>query len=229
MDFVLKLLAQDSDTKYLSRPKIMTINNEPAIIKVSANTAIGTNNTSVSQTAQNITTAERAETGIILKVTPQVNDNGDIFMFIEPSVSRAVPSTLSASFYDPSYRSAASTVMVRDMDTVVVAGLIETNNFKTTRKIPFLGDIPLIGEAFKSKYNKTEDTELLMFITPRVIKKRDAEIITPPNMSDRGYMIDKTLAQYTEKVPEKDDLKRDAEITKALKKYPASTGKPKKK
>ncbi|MDD5173338.1 MAG: secretin N-terminal domain-containing protein [Candidatus Omnitrophica bacterium] len=229
MDFVLKLLAQDSDTKYLSRPKIMTINNEPAIIKVSANTAIGTNNTSVSQTAQNITTAERAETGIILKVTPQVNDNGDIFMFIEPSVSRAVPSTLSASFYDPSYRSAASTVMVRDMDTVVVAGLIETNNFKTTRKIPFLGDIPLIGEAFKSKYNKTEDTELLMFITPRVIKKRDAEIITPPNMSDRGYMIDKTLAQYTEKVPEQDDLKRDAEITKALKKYPALTGKPKKK
>ena len=228
-DIVLKLLAQDSDTKYLSRPKIMTINNEPAIIKVSANTAIGTNNTSVSQTTQNITTAERAETGVILKVTPQVNDKGDIFMFIEPSVSRAVPSTLSASFYDPSYRSSASTVMIRDMETVVVAGLIETNNFKSTRKIPLLGDLPFVGEFFKSKYKKTEDTELLMFITPRIVKKRDAEVITPPNMSEREYIIDKTLERYTEEKLEKVNLKREAEIARALQKYPVLTGKPQKK
>lgn len=228
-DIILKLLAQDSDTKYLSRPKIMTINNEPAIVKVSANTAIGTNNTSVSQTAQNITTAERAETGVILKVTPQVNDKGDIFMFIEPSVSRAVPSTLSASFYDPSYRSSASTVMIRDMETVVVAGLIETNNFKSTRKIPFLGDIPLVGEMFKSNYKKIEDTELLMFITPRIIRKRDAEVITPPKMGEREYIIDKTLERYTEENMETASLKREAEIAKTLKKYPAAAGKPQKK
>jgi len=197
-DIVLKALAQDDDTKYLSRPRIMTINNESAIISVSANTAIGITSSSVTQTGQSITTAERAETGIVLKVTPQVNDKGDIFMFIEPSVARAQASAFfSTQFMDPSYRSSSSTVMVRDGDTVVVGGLIQSNNFKTTRKIPILGDIPILGEPFKSRYREAVDTELLIFITPHVVKKRDLEYIVPEKMTDREYMIKDVMDRYS--------------------------------
>lgn len=199
-EIVLKALAQDEDTKYLSRPRIMTINNEPAVIKVSANTAIGTTSSSITQTGQTISTAERSETGIVLRVTPQVNNMGDIFMYIEPSVSRAKASVFfTTQFMDPSYRSAASTVMVRDGETVVVGGLVETNNFKTTRKIPILGDIPIIGEPFKSNYRQVQDTELLIFITPHVVQKRDFEYITPQQLSVQELMMQATLSKYIEK------------------------------
>lgn len=225
IDVILKLFSLDSDTKYLSRPKIMTINNEPAVIKVSANTAIGTTSTTVTTAGANIATAERTETGVILKVTPQVNDKGDIFMFIEPSISRAVQSTLSAAYLDPSYRSSVSTVMVRDGETVVVAGLIQTNNFKTTRKVPFLGDIPFLGEPFKSRYNKTEDTELIIFITPRIVKRQDAEYVTPKNMMDRERMLEKTLDDYNSKSSKTDKaaIKREELMTKTLRKYSSTS------
>lgn len=193
---VLKLLATDTDTKYLSRPRIMTLNNETAIIRVSANTAIGINETIATTPGTNTQTAERAETGVILKVTPQVNNSGDIFMRLEPSVSRAVQSQLSTKFYDPSYRSSACTLMVRDLETVVVSGLIQKNLTRTVRKVPILGDIPVIGEAFKSNYDKVEDTEVIIFITPHIIKKRDAEYVTPTQMTEREYIMQKTLSGY---------------------------------
>lgn len=204
VNVVLKMLSIDRDTKYLSRPKILTVNNEPAIIKVSAQTAIGINSTSVSLGPTSIT-AERAETGVILKVTPQVNDKGDIFMYVEPSISRAVASTLSTTFQDPSYRTSANTVMVHNEETVVVSGLIQTNNFKTLRKVPILGDIPIIGEPFKSRYKQVDDTELLIFITPHIVKRRDMEIKIPPDMTERSYLLDRTLDRYTEERISKND------------------------
>lgn len=217
IDIVLKLFAQDEDTKYLSRPKIMTINNEPAIIKVSANTAIGVTSSSVTQTGQTISTAERAETGIILKVTPQVNNNGNIFMYIEPSVSRATASVFfTTQFMDPQYRTSASTVMVKDGDTVVIGGLIKSDNFKTTRKIPILGDIPIIGEPFKSHYKKAEDTELLIFVTPHVVKKRDGQYITPPELTEREHMLEKALSEHSQKKAKGSKKKEDADREKAM-------------
>lgn len=222
-EFVLKMLAQDTDTKYLARPRIMTLNNETALIKVSANTAIGINTTSVTQTSQVSETAERAETGVVLRVTPQVNDKQDIFMHLEPSVSRAVASTLSPNFYNPSYRSSVCTLMVRDMETVVVAGLIQTDVIKTVRKVPFLGDLPWIGEAFTSRYNKVEDTEIVIFITPHIVKKRDAEYITAKNMTDRDYVMQNSLTKHTPGSNEKlaDAKARENAVARALRNYSA--------
>jgi len=218
---VLKLLATDSDTRYLSRPNIMTLNNETAIIKVSANTAIGINETIATAPATNTQTAERAETGVVLKVTPQVNDSGDIFMRLEPSVSRAVQSQLSDDFYDPSYRSSSCTLMVRDLETVVVSGLIQKNITKTVRKVPLLGDIPIIGKAFRSDYDNVEDTEVIIFITPHIVKKRDAEYVTPAQMTEREHMMQKTLSGYISKPQEKDEGAQDRESVRAftLRKY----------
>lgn len=220
---VLKLLATDTDTKYLSRPRIMTLNNETAIIRVSANTAIGINQTTVASSESETLTAERAETGVILRVTPQVNDGGDIFMLLEPSVSRAVVSTLSENFYDPSYRSSTCTMMVRDLETVVVSGLIQKNITKTVRKVPLLGDIPYLGEAFKSSYDKVEDTEVVIFVTPHIVRKRDAEYVTKKNMTDREYVMQNTLAKHAPGAQEKplNPKEREGVITRALRNYSA--------
>jgi len=208
---LLKLFARDSDTRLLSRPKIMTINNEPAIIKVTSNTAIGIDSISVTQTSQVIQKAERVETGILLKVIPQANSKGDIFLYIEPSVARAEASLFfTTQFLDPQMRSSASTVMIRDGDTVLIGGLIKTDNFKTTTKVPILGDIPLIGEPFKSRFKHFDDTELLIFITPHIVKKRDREYVTPEEMTDHEYMIQKTLAEYSEKISKKNKTKLGA-------------------
>ncbi|MBN1354300.1 MAG: secretin and TonB N-terminal domain-containing protein [Candidatus Omnitrophica bacterium] len=198
MEIILKLIIQDQDTKYLSRPKILTLNNEPAVIEVSANTAIGTESTTISQTGDVLSKAERVKTGVILKVTPQVNPKNEIFMYLEPSVIRAQTSEFfSTTFLDPQVRSARSTVLVKDGDTVVIGGLIKTNNYKTMRKVPFLGDIPILGEPFKSSYKKIEDTELLIFITPHIVKKRGDALVMPPEIIKREETIKEAMQKYS--------------------------------
>lgn len=194
---LLKLFAQDENTKYLSRPRILTVSNESAILKVTANTAIGIDSVSVTQTNQSISKAERSETGLWLKVTPQVNENNEVLMYVEPSIARAVKSTFfPTQFLDPNIRSAASTVMVKSGDTLIISGLIQTNNFKTTTKVPILGDIPVLGEPFKSHYTEADDTELLIFITPHVIKKRDNAYITTPENSNLEQVMTETIQRY---------------------------------
>lgn len=206
---ILKLFANDTDTKYLSRPKIMTLNNRPAVIQITENTAVGTTTTAISQSGDYLYSAERVQTGILLKVTPSVNKNRDIFMYLQPSVTRATTSTFNPTYQDPKTSSAATTVMVREGETVVMGGLIDTENVKTVRKVPILGDIPLLGEPFKSRYKKVEDTELIIFITPRIIEreKTSAEVI-PEYMTDRNYTMQKILNKYEKK--ENTDIMQEA-------------------
>ena len=196
---LLKLFGQDENTKYLSRPRILTISNESAILKVTSNTAIGIDSVSVTQTNQSISKAERSETGLWLKVTPQVNSKDEVLMYVEPSIARAQKSTFfTTQFLDPQIRSAASTVMVKSGDTLIISGLIQTNNFKTTTKVPILGDIPILGEPFKSHYTETDDSELLIFITPHVIKKRDNTYITTPENSNLEQLMTETIQRYAD-------------------------------
>lgn len=201
---VLKLFANDDDTRLLSRPRVLTINNEPAVVKVSANTSIGQITTSVAETSQTIAAAERAETGVVLRVVPSVNEKGDIFMYLEPSIAKTQTSSFfSASYLDPQMRSAHSTVMVKDGETVVIAGLIETNNYKTTRKVPILGDIPIIGEIFKSRYKRDTDTEILIFVTPHIVKKRGDEFIVPDHILEREQIMQEALEKHSKKGEER--------------------------
>ncbi len=236
-ELVLKLLAQDEDTRYLSKPKIMTINNEPATIKITANTAIGVDSVSVTQTGQSISKAERYETGISLRVIPQVNQKGEIFLYVEPFVARAQASTFfTTQFMDPQKRSASSTVMVKDGNTVFIGGLIQTNNFKTNRKIPFLGDIPILGEPFKSRYRKADDSELIILITPHIVSKRDTEYVSPEDNTERGFMVQRTISNYEDKPgrPKTEDeplSPREKKIGEAILKHSTpkdETGNPKK-
>ncbi len=167
-------IKQQSDTKILARPRILTLDNETAEIKISTEEAIGSITTTQGQgTASTTTTsAERVNTGVSLRVTPQINlDTAEITMFIMPTVKDATTSTFNTSFKDPEERSTKSVVRVKDGETVIIGGLIRKDRSEVITKMPVLGDIPLIGGLFRHRYkDKDKDRELLVFITPHIVK-----------------------------------------------------------
>ena len=180
----LDFLRTQSDTKILARPRIMTLNNETAEIKIVTNEAVGSLQ-SQTGTSQPLTTvsAERIETGVSLRVTPQINlDAGDITMFINPVVKDTTTSTLSVSFKDPEERSTKSIVRVKDGETVIIGGLIRNEVTRQETKVPIFGDIPLIGRLFRhvggttSNPDKNRQRELLIFITPHIIKDTQVKL-----------------------------------------------------
>jgi general secretion pathway protein D len=174
---VLQFLSSRTDTKFLARPKLLTLSNETAEIKITTQEAIGLLSTtqSAQSTATQTQQAERAETGVSLRVTPQVNtDTAEITMYIEPKVSQAKAGGTfgSTTFKDPEERFTKSVLRIKDGETIVVGGLLRTDYNQTITKVPILGDIPLLGAAFRHRnMSKNEERELIVFITPRIVKE----------------------------------------------------------
>jgi type IV pilus assembly protein PilQ len=166
---VIKALESENMARYLAKPRIMSLSNETAEIKITADTVIGVTKTSVTDTGEVIEEAERTETGITLKVTPTVNKKGYITMTIEPEVSRAVQSVYFSDFVDPTKRSAKTTVMVKDGQTIAIGGLLKNDEEDTGRSVPGLSKIPLFGNLFRSKGKRTTQTEIIVFITAHAI------------------------------------------------------------
>lgn len=176
---ILDFLKTDSRTKFLARPRILTLSNETAEIKITTSEAVGQNTVTSSSegSATSSVEAERVDTGVSLKVTPQVDlYSGNVTMFIQPEVSEAkTGATFNNTVYkDPEKRSSTTTLMVKDGETIVVGGLIKTNEEVTEKKMPILGDIPFIGALFRHKSKDVEDRELIVFITPHIIRSKDA-------------------------------------------------------
>ncbi|MBL7085394.1 MAG: hypothetical protein ISS43_04735 [Candidatus Omnitrophica bacterium] len=171
----LAMLAKDTDTKILARPKILTLNNETAEINITADTAIAAETQEISSTGggidRSLISPERVKTGVTLKVTPQINKAGEITMIIEPAVINTKASSIIANTLNPQTRSAKTTVTIRDGETVIIGGLINSEDSKISRKVPFFGDIPLLGNLFRKKDDSSTDKELIIFITPRLVKE----------------------------------------------------------
>jgi len=172
---VLELLSSHTSSKFLARPRILTMSNETAEIKIATQEAIGQNTIRDSRNATETVQAERFETGVKLRVTPQVDmESGNVTMFIEPTVVESrVGATFDGTTYrDPEVRSTVATLMVKSGETIVVGGLIRNRAEKVLKKIPVLGDLPLIGMMFRHKDESVEERELLVFITPRIVTNR---------------------------------------------------------
>lgn len=175
---VLQMLTQDTNTKMIARPKILTLSNEVAEVNLISNEAIGvTTTTTDSGSTQSV---EREETGTKLRVTPQVNPHTDeITLYVEVFNRESVDSGISitgmstGNLKNVEERGARSLVRLKDGETLLIGGLIRKEESETTRKIPFLGDIPFLGRLFTYVERAAADNverELLVFITPRVVK-----------------------------------------------------------
>ena len=183
---VLDALKQQGNLKVVSTPRLRTLNNQPAVVRVGQDMPVFIRQ--VTQAPGNppvITTNETIQTitvGTVLSITPQISGDGLITLDITPAVSRLVRTDTSATGQTNApvidIRQSSSIVRVRDGATVIMGGLVQDSSTSTHRKIPVLGDIPLLGKAFSGEYKTVERTELVSFLTPRIIK----DVVTEPSV-----------------------------------------------
>jgi len=175
LQITLRALVARSEARFLGKPKILTLNNKPAIMQIATDQAVG-RQLSTSGGGSGVTTqvsqAERITTGLVLKVTPQINKEGYITMLIQPSYTDAQVSPISTQadpVYDPVTRGASTLVRVRNGQTLVIGGLLQSTESKVVRKVPLLGYIPLIGWFFTSSEDLRKNTDLVVFLTPTIV------------------------------------------------------------
>lgn len=168
---VLEMLHARTDTHILSNPKIVTLDNQAAKIVVGTQFPIPQYTYNQEQAKLQVSGWEYKDIGIIFNVTPHVNNANLVTLDLHPTVTDITSSAVIESTTLPilSVEEAVTKVMVADGQTLVIAGLIKNKTTLKKKKVPFLGDIPLLGEAFKKKEDGDERTELLIFLTPHII------------------------------------------------------------
>ncbi len=170
-NIVLRSLLTRGEAKYLGKPKVVTLNNKTATITTSTDATVGqTMSQSGSGSGEGMTTtsAERKRVGLTLQVTPQVNREGYVTLYVQPSYSDLVSSGFDFS-KDTTTRAASTLVRVKNGQTVVIGGLLTSRETDQTRKVPLLGDIPILGWLFTSKTKSKTTTDLVIFITPTIL------------------------------------------------------------
>jgi len=180
-------LQSDSRFKVLSSPSILATDNRPARIQVGSQepVATGTVSTPISTTSTGSATGfatsstiQYQNTGRIVTIIPQVNSQGLVNLEILAEVSQINPDAsvqlgTAGSFPSFDIRQAETTAVVQDGDTLVIGGIIADNRSRSRTGIPYLMDIPVIGRFFGSTTSKIDRTELIMLLTPHVIRSRD--------------------------------------------------------
>ena len=172
-EIMINFLNTLGETKVLSNPKLAVVNNQEAKIHVGQKQAYVTTTTTTGQTTT--TTAEAVtfvDVGIQLSVTPTINDDGFVSMKIKPEVSSVVDTLVTPSgnkipIIDSSL--AETSVMVKDGVSIIIGGLRRDEEANNRKKIPVLGDIPIIGGPFNSTTAQKIHTELLILITPHIV------------------------------------------------------------
>lgn len=208
---LVRALEQQGKLEVLSEPQILVNNNTKAQIQVGENIAIvqGVERTPQGSTRSDV---ERKDVGIILDVTPSISSDGFVKMEIKPEISTVSNSVtpISADFQAPviNKRTVDTVVTVKDGQSVVIGGLIQSTEEKRKTKVPLLGDIPGLGMIFRTSKNTTRKTELLMILTPRVVMGRDAKSIQRiENTTDRAIerLADPTkVREYLDRIGDQD-------------------------
>ncbi len=161
----INAMIMDGKAKMLSRPNITTIQGHEAIINIGGEVPVPTVSTTNSTTTTSI---EYRQAGIILRYTPRVNADG----FITADVHTEVSSPLyvdALKAYRFQKRSADTTVRLKDGETMVIGGLIGSEESRSLSKVPFLGDLPILGAFFRNVKNSKTDSELMIFLTAYVL------------------------------------------------------------
>ena len=173
---LLRAVEQDGKSQVLSKPRIMTIAGETSSIHVGDEIPY-TSGKTVTDGGNVTSSIEFKKVGIKLDVTPSVNKNDEktINMKVAPEVSQYVRDIVMGDNRVPQVatRRAESTIKVKDGQTVVIGGLIETKLIKSLYKLPLLGDLPLVGKAFRTKSNSNTKTNLIILLTVHILNDKD--------------------------------------------------------
>ena len=172
----LDMLQSRTNTNVISNPQIVTLDNQPAKINVGKKYPLPKYTYSDTQDKLVISGWDYIDYGLTFNVTPHVNGEGTVTLDIEPvimdsssSVKFQFSATVSTEVPILSTESAKTSVMIRDGETLVIAGLIKDKKTKVVDKVPFLGSIPILGLLFTHKNDTIVKSELVMFLTPHII------------------------------------------------------------
>ena len=165
---LVQAVKADSSSNVLSTPSITTLDNQEAFFMVGQDVPVLTGSTTGSVNKNPYNTVERKKVGIMLKVTPQINEGNAVQLVIEQEVSKVEGQTnLDVVFGE---RKLKTTVLADDGELIVLGGLIDDQAGESVAKVPLLGDIPLLGHLFKSTANKKEKRNLMVFIRPTILR-----------------------------------------------------------
>ena len=168
---VFEMLKTKTDTNILSNPRIVTLDNQAAQIMVGSQYPIPQYTYNEEQANLQISGWEYKDIGIIFNVTPHVNNAGFVTLDVEPQITAIIGTVTveNTSLPELSNESTKTRVMVKDGETLVIAGLVKDQLTDTKKKIPFLGDIPIMGLLFQKSEKVSTKTDMMIFITPHII------------------------------------------------------------
>lgn len=165
---VVRAYSANTDVNIISKPQVMTMDNEEASINVSQNKPYLTSKQETT-TGNDYSNYDYKDVGVTLTITPQINQERFVKLKIEQTVSQVLSET-TVGLPTTLKREAKTTVMIKDGQTVVIGGLIDETNNNAVYKVPILGSIPILGYLFRSKSQSTDKKNLYIFITPHIIE-----------------------------------------------------------
>ncbi|MCR9939614.1 pilus (MSHA type) biogenesis protein MshL [Vibrio owensii] len=182
---VMNFMATQGDLNVLSSPRITAANNQKSVIKVGTDEYFVTELSSNAGNGENSNAVPEVEltpffSGISLDVTPQIDDKGNVFLHVHPAVIEVEEEikklNLGGDFENvqlplakSSIRESDSVIRAKDGDVVVIGGLMKQQNLEQVSKVPFLGDVPALGNLFRNINNVTQKTELVILLKPTVV------------------------------------------------------------
>ena len=184
----------------ISKPRVRTLNNQTALIKVGEDKPFFNTSSIIQQTGtiqpttQDNTIVSSVTIGTILSLTPQISDDGWVSLDISPVLTSLIATvyapaagssssgnqTSGTTAPDLETKQATTLVRVRDGSTIVLGGLIQTQVAKQLNKIPLLGDIPYLGKLFTGTFDYKQKQELVIFVTPHIIRDDEVSATPPP-------------------------------------------------
>ena len=205
---IVNAVRSDSMSNLLSTPSVTTLDNQQASLLVGQQVPVTTGEALSNNFDNQFRTVQRQNVGIQLDVKPQINAGGTVKLALRQEVSSvAGPVSNNSSDLIINKREIQTTVTVDDGDVLVLGGLLDDNERRTIEKIPLLGDIPLLGNLFKSKARTRNKTNLMVFIRPTILRSReDSRRLTEQRY---GYVRAQQMLGFPDREPSLDTLIRD--------------------
>lgn len=168
---ILTALKNDSNSNILSTPSVMTLDNQTARLQVGQEIPITTGETTGDNFQGAFRTVDRQEVGVILEVTPQINEGDSVTMELVQEISSiAGPVIATSTDLITNKREITTTALVDDGEILVIGGLIDDQREIAEEKVPLLGDIPVLGNLFKQSSREQRRRNLMVFIRPTIIR-----------------------------------------------------------
>jgi type II secretory pathway component GspD/PulD (secretin) len=212
-NFLVRALQVEGRLEVLSRPSLLVQDNEKANIKVGERVPVVTE-LAVSGIGTVTPSVNYEDVGVVLEVTPIINPDGFVNLKLAPEISALGVSSVSVAtgVTLPTFtqRKAETSVTVKDGETIVIGGLITSRSNDSENKVPVVGDIPFLGNAFRATVRTQTKTELLMVLTPHVVRNPEEARTISVQMRDQTGLMENArkspLMQGLQVKPEDDQL-----------------------